>query len=72
MKMNSQILSVVGVLLMAGCGSILGRKLGLQGIDQALMAGFAVGVILLAQTPVIRLRQQLAKLENLLAAKSET
>jgi len=62
--------SIVGVLLMAGCGSALGRHMGLTGFDQVLVAGFAMGIFLLAQTPAIVLRKRVVALEALLADRA--
>lgn len=65
--MSPQILSIIGVILMAGCGSVLGRHIGLVGFDQVYVAGFAVGIVLLGQAPAIALRKRIAALEEQLA-----
>lgn len=55
---------VVGVVLMAFCGSSLGSRLGLHGLDQWPLAGFAVGIILLGQAPGLALRRRVDGLEK--------
>ena len=66
--MNSNIQLVLGTALMAFCGSVIGRKLGYEGMEQAYVAGFAIGVILLAQLSTSRLRKRVADLEAKLAS----
>jgi uncharacterized protein YceK len=56
-----------GAFLMAGCGSVLARKMGLEGIEIAWVAGFAVGVVMLGQYPAIALRKRVEILEALIA-----
>lgn len=68
--MSPQILSIIGVILMAGCGSVLGRHMGLVGFEQVYVAGFAVGIILIGQTPVIALRKRIVALEEQLACSA--
>ena len=64
--MSSQILSIVGIILMAGSGAVIGRHLGLVGFDQLFVVGFAVGVVLLGQVPAVALRKRVVALEELL------
>ena len=54
----------LGSFLMAGFGVRLAGALQLRGGDQALLAGFAVGVILLGQAPAIRLSARIRDLER--------
>lgn len=65
--MSPQILTVVGVLLMAGCGSAIGVRIGLVDFETALVAGFAVGILLLGQGPALALRKRLVALEEQIA-----
>jgi hypothetical protein len=65
--MSPQNLSIIGVILMAGCGSVLGRHVGFVGFEQVYVAGFAVGVVLLGQVPAIALRKRIVALEEQLA-----
>jgi hypothetical protein len=67
--MNSQFLGIVGVFLMAGCGSLIGRHMGLVGFDQVYVAGFAVGIVFLGQVPAIALRKRVIALEEQLARR---
>lgn len=54
----------LGAFLMAGFGVRLAAALQLRGGEQALLAGFAVGVILLGQAPAIRLSARIHELEK--------
>ena len=69
MKSNLQL--VLGALLMAFCGSAIGNKIGYVGIEQAYLAGFAVGVVLLGQLPAALLRKRITDLEVKLAATEQ-
>jgi len=67
---------VVGSFLIVGCGSTLARQMGLAGFENslvknALMAGFAAGIILVSQVPAIALRKRVAALEERLARGPE-
>lgn len=65
--MSPQILSIVGVILMAGCGAVIGKHMGLVGFDQVFVAGFAVGIVLLGRVPAVALRKRVVALEEQLA-----
>lgn len=65
--MFPKIIGLVGVILMAGCGSVLGRHMGLVGFDQVFVAGFAVGIVLLGQVPAVALSKRVVALEEKLA-----
>jgi hypothetical protein len=52
---------LVGIVLMAACGSLIARHIG---IEQWQMAGFAIGVLLCAIAPTWELRSRLKKLED--------
>ena len=65
----SYLLTALGVLLMVGCGSVLGRHLGLAGLETFLVVGFAVGIVLLSQAPAVALAKRLAALEERLSRK---
>ena len=47
---------VVGSALMGGCGSAIASHLGFNGLQTALLAGFAVGIALLGHAPTLALR----------------
>ena len=57
-------LTAIGLVLMAFCGSALGRKIGLADFDSVLIAGFAIGVVILGQAPAVALRERVAVLEK--------
>ncbi len=61
--MNDKSLVIIGVVLTATCGSIIGRKIGYEGFDQAFVAGFAIGIALLGQIRAITLRKRIVDLE---------
>jgi hypothetical protein len=65
--MQGNSLVIVGVLLMAGCGSAIATHLGFNGLQSALIAGFALGIAILGQAPAIALRSRVAQLEDRLA-----
>jgi len=65
----SYLLTALGVLLMVGCGSVLGRHLGLAGLETFFVVGFAVGIVLLSQAPAVALAKRLAALEERLSRK---
>ena len=69
--MKSNLPLVLGALLMAFCGSAIGNKIGQEGIEQAYLAGFAVGVVLLGQLPAAVLRKRITDLEVKLAATEQ-
>lgn len=46
--------------------------MGLLGLEQAYVAGFAVGIVLLGQVPAIALRKRIVSLETQLAAAQPT
>lgn len=64
--------AAVGAALMGGCGAALNGSLHLHGGGIALLPGFAVGIILLAQAPAIRLSARVRELEARLASNPET
>ena len=67
--MSAYLLTALGVLLMVGCGSVLGRHLGLAGIETFFVVGFAIGTILLSQAPAVALAKRLAALEEKLSGR---
>ena len=69
--MRTYVLIIVGTVLMAGCGSAIASRLGLTGLQTALVAGFAVGIALLAQAPGFALRSRIDELEDKVAALSK-
>lgn len=69
--MSPQFATVIGAILMAGCGSALGRHMGLVDLESILMAGFALGVVMLGQVPALTLRQRVVALEAQLARDTD-
>ncbi len=68
--MSPQITSVIGVILMAFCGSAIGRHMGLVGLDQIYIAGFALGIVIFGQVSSISLHKRIAALGEKLALQS--
>jgi hypothetical protein len=60
-----------GAALMAVCGSTLGQRLGLQGVAQWPVIGFALGVLLLSQVGVWTLAVRLQALERAVAGRAD-
>jgi hypothetical protein len=52
---------LIGIVLMAGCGSLIAGRIG---VEQWQMAGFAIGILLCAIAPTWELRSRLKKLED--------
>ncbi len=69
--MRTHVLIIVGTILMAGCGSVIAARLGFTGLQTALVAGFAVGIAILAQVPGLALHSRIALLEAKVAALSK-
>ena len=65
--MPTYVLTALGVVLMVGCGSVLGRHLGFAGFETLFLVGFAVGIILLSQVPAVALAKRLAAAEEKLS-----
>jgi len=57
----SSIAVLIGVVLMAVCGSLIARHVG---VEQWQMAGFAIGILLCVIPPIWELRSRLKKLEE--------
>jgi len=57
----STIIVLVGIVLFAGCGSLIARHIG---AEQWQMAGFAIGLLLCAIAPMWELRSRLKKAED--------
>ncbi len=55
--MSPRFLNLLGIILMAGCGSALARHMGLVGIEAARVAGFAIGIMLIMPNPHSRTSQ---------------
>lgn len=68
--MSPHIQSVIGVLLMAACGSVLGRHIGLVGFDQIYVAGLALGVVFLGQLFAVLRCNRIIALEEKLTLKN--
>ena len=69
--MQTNVLILIGTILMAGCGSAIATRLGFTGWQPALFAGFAVGITILGQAPSVALRSRVAQLEEKVAASSK-
>lgn len=65
--MLSKLMTGVGAFLMALCGGYLGRQAGGE-LSLLAMAGFAIGVIWMAQAPAVALRKRVEELERRLGA----
>jgi hypothetical protein len=63
LKMLATLSAVVGVLVAAFAGSAIARYAGF-GAQSWLMLAFAFGILLLGQSPVLRLRQQVLDLQR--------
>jgi hypothetical protein len=57
----STTIMLIGVVLMAACGSLIARHIG---VEQWEMAGFAIGLLLCAGAPTWELRSRLKKVED--------
>ena len=57
----STIAVLLGIVLMAGCGSLIARHIG---VEQWQIAGFAIGILLCVVAPVWELRGRLKRLEE--------
>jgi hypothetical protein len=70
-SMRTNVLFIVGTILMVGCGSAIATRLGFTGLQTALVAGFAVGIAILGQAPSFALRACIDQLEAKVAALSK-
>jgi hypothetical protein len=61
---SSILIGTLGIIVMAFCGSWIGNRIGLHGLDQWPIIGFAVGLLICSQAPLFELRDRLSKLEN--------
>jgi hypothetical protein len=68
--MRTHVFTIVGTAMMAGCGAAIATRLGFSGMQSALFAGFAVGIVILSQAPTFALRSRIAQLEARLVASS--
>jgi len=57
----STIAVLLGIVLMAGCGSLIAGHIG---VEQWQIAGFALGILLCVISPTWELRGRLKKLED--------
>ena len=57
----SKITVFIGIVLIAGCGSLIARHID---IEQWKMAGFSIGLLLCVIGPIWELGDRLKKLEN--------
>jgi hypothetical protein len=67
-KATTMALVLVGIVMMAFCGQSLSNRIG--GASWAL-AGFAVGILLIANAWIFELRKRVSELENKLSATNE-
>jgi len=70
--MQSNIRSLLGIALMAGCGAAISTHFGFDTLLGALLAGFAVGIILIGQAPVLVLQHRVRQLEAQLNSSGKT
>jgi hypothetical protein len=68
MQANTQ--TIVGSVLMGGCGSAIATHLSLNVLQTVLLAGFALGIALLGQAPTLALRKRVAQLEAQVSSSS--
>jgi hypothetical protein len=57
----SKISALIGIVLMATCGSLIARHID---IEQWKIAGFSIGLLLCVIGPIWELRERLKTLEN--------
>lgn len=71
-KLASAATLLIGIMLMAFCGSELSHRIGLHGFDQWPIIGFALGLLLLSYAGVAELRERVKRLEDRAAEKPRT
>jgi hypothetical protein len=70
--MHSNIRSLLGIALMAGCGSAISTHFGFDTLLGALLAGFGVGIVFIGQAPVLALQKRVSLLEAQLRSSGKT
>ena len=67
-KASTMVLAFVGIVMMAFCGQSLSNRIGGASWE---FAGFAVGIVLIANAWIFELRKRVSELENKLSATNE-
>jgi hypothetical protein len=68
-KASTMVLVLVGIVMMASCGQSLSNRIGGASWE---LAGFAVGIVLIANAWIFELRKRVSELEkNKLSATNE-
>jgi len=67
-KASTMVLVFVGIVMMAFCGQSLSNRIGGASWE---LAGFAVGILLIANAWIFELRKRVSELENKLSATNE-
>jgi hypothetical protein len=67
-KASTMVLVLVGIVMMAFCGQSLSNRIGGASWE---LAGFAVGILLIANAWIFELRKRVSELENKLSATNE-
>jgi hypothetical protein len=67
-KASTMVLVLVGIVMMVLCGQSLSNRIGGASWE---FAGFAVGIVLIANAWIFELRKRVSELENKLSATNE-
>ena len=67
-KASTMVLVLVGIAMMAFCGQSLSNRIGGASWE---LAGFAVGILLIANAWIFELRKRVSELENKPSATDE-
>ena len=67
-KASTMVLVLVGIVMMAFCGQSLSNRIGGASWE---LAGFAVGILLIANAWIFELRKRVSELENKPSATDE-
>ncbi|MGB6395523.1 MAG: hypothetical protein WBF73_07540 [Bradyrhizobium sp.] len=67
-KASAMVLVLVGIVMMAFCGQSHSNRIGGTSWE---LAGFAVGILLIANAWIFELRKRVSELENKLSATNE-
>jgi uncharacterized membrane protein len=67
-KASTMVLVLVGIVMMVFCGQSLSNRIGGASWE---FAGFAVGIVLIANAWIFELRKRVSELENKLSATNE-
>ncbi len=70
-KTLAMVAGILGVLIMSLAGSAIARRTGF-GNESWLMSAFALGILMLSQVQVVRLRQEIRDMEIRLAPRDDS